>query len=69
MHWIDVNVKFPESNSYILVSFTNFGFPDIARYEEDEEGGAFYPVDSDCSYVSSGLLVNAWMPLPDPYRP
>lgn len=42
--------------------------PDIGRYETDEDGGAFYPGDDDRSYVSYGLFVNAWQPLPAPYR-
>lgn len=42
--------------------------PDIARYEEDDEGGTFYPGDDEKSYSSYGLFVNAWMSLPKPYR-
>ena len=40
----------------------------ILQDEEDSEGGAFYPGDEEKSYVSFGLIVNAWMPLPTPYR-
>ena len=67
-YWIDVDEKLPPDDHYILVSFSNFSVPDIARYEEDEEGGAFYPGDDDRSYVSYGLFVNAWMPLPKLYK-
>lgn len=67
--WIPVRERLPEDDSYILVSFENFSVADIARYETDEDGGAFYPGDEDKSYVSLGLFVNAWMPLPGPYRP
>ena len=42
--------------------------PDIARYEENDEGGTFYPGDDEKSYSSYGIFVNAWMPLPEPYR-
>lgn len=68
MRWSPVEERLPETDDYILVSFENFPVPDIARYEENEDGGAFYPGDEDYTYVSYGLFVNAWMPLPDPYR-
>lgn len=67
--WIPVEERLPEDDKYILVSFENYSVADIARYEMDENGGAFYPGDEDKSYVSFGLFVNAWMPLPEPYRP
>lgn len=66
--WIPISERLPEDDNYILVSFENYTLPDIARYEEDENGGAFYPGDEDKSYVSFGLFVNAWRPLPEPYR-
>ena len=59
----------PENESYVLVSFSNFNVPDIARYEENEEGGTYYPGDDEESYLKYGIFVNAWMPLPKPYRP
>lgn len=67
--WIPVDMEVPPNDNYVLVSFDNFSLPDIARYEEDNEGGAFYPGDEEKSYASFGLFVNAWMPLPEPYRP
>lgn len=66
--WIPCSERLPEDENYILVSFENFTLPDIARYEENDEGGAFYPGDDEKSYSSYGLFVNAWMPLPDPYK-
>lgn len=60
--------KLPEDESYILVSFENATMPDIARYEENDEGGTFYPGDDEKSYSSYGIFVNAWMPLPEPYK-
>lgn len=69
MDWISVEERFPKDDSYILVSFENWGVSAIARYVEDEEGGAFYPEDSDTPYIARGIVVNAWMPLPAPYRP
>lgn len=66
--WIPYSEKLPEDESYILVSFENATMPDIARYEENDEGGTFYPGDDEKSYSSYGLFVNAWMPLPEPYK-
>lgn len=65
--WIPVTERLPEDEHYVLVSFGNSTNPDIARYEEDGEGGAFYPGDDECTYMQYGLFVNAWMPLPEPY--
>ena len=68
-NWIPVSKRLPESNDYILVSFENYTLPSIGRYEADEDGGgAFYPGDKDRSYASFGVFVNAWRPLPEPYK-
>ena len=69
MRWIPVEERFPENEEYVLVSFSNFSFVDVARYEADDTGGAFYPGDDDKSYVEYDLFVNAWMPVPKPYNP
>ena len=66
--WIPCSEKLPEDESYILVSFENATMPDIARYEENDEGGTFYPGDDEKSYSSYGIFVNAWTPLPEPYK-
>lgn len=66
--WIPCSERFPDGDRYILVSFENSTLPDIARYERDDEGGTFYPGDDEKSYSSYGFFVNAWMPLPEPYR-
>lgn len=58
----------PEDESYVLVSFSNSSHPDIARYEENDEGGTYYPGDDEDSYLKYGLFVNAWMPFPELYR-
>lgn len=58
----------PEDDNYILLSFVNFPIPLIGRYEEDEEGGAYYVAGGDEPCTASDLYVNAWMPLPDPYK-
>lgn len=66
--WIPISEHLPEDESYILVSFENATMPDIARYEENDEGGTFYPGDDEKSYLSYGIFVNAWMPLPELYK-
>lgn len=66
--WIPIDERQPETDTYILVSFENCNMPNIARYEEDESGGVFYPGDEEKSYISYGLIVNAWKPLPTAYR-
>ena len=66
--WIPVEERFPEDDKYILLSFSNFSVPCVGRYEEDEEGGAFYLGDEDETCVSQDLFVNAWMPLPPCYK-
>lgn len=66
--WIPIDEKQPESNRYVLVSFENISNPpDIARYEEDKYGGAFYPKAEEESYAAFGIIVNAWRPLPAQY--
>lgn len=68
IQWIPIAEKAPEDESYVLVSFENATMVDIARYEEDDEGGSFYPGDDDEPYSKYGIYVNAWMPLPELYR-
>ena len=58
----------PENESHVLVSFSNCSLPNIARYEKNEEGGTYYPGDDEKSYLKYGIFVNAWMPLPEPYK-
>lgn len=68
--WIPVEGEhYPSEGCFVLMSFDNFTMPLIGRYEKDEEGGAFYAGDDEESCASQGLFVNAWMPLPEPYRP
>lgn len=69
--WIPVTERLPESGKYVLMSFENFTLPLIGRYEVNDEGdGAWYLGDNDegDTCCSVGLFVNAWMPLPEPYR-
>lgn len=69
--WIPVEERLPEEDEYVLMSFENLSLPIIGRYEKDNDGGgAWYAGDADgCDTCSSqDLFVNAWMPLPKPYR-
>ena len=69
--WIPCSERLPKNEEYVLVSFANKGvtLPDIARYEVNEQGnGAFYPSDCNATYASCGMFVNAWLPLPEPYK-
>jgi len=65
--WIPVEERYPENDNYILLSFKNFSCPQVGRYEEDENGGAFYLGDEQETCVSQDLFVNAWQPLPRSY--
>lgn len=56
-------------SDYIMLSFENFSIPMVGRYEMDDEGnGAYYVGDDEKSCISYEMIVNAWMPLPEPYR-
>jgi len=66
--WIPVTERLLELGEYVLISFSNFTLPCIGRYDEDEKGGAWFNGDETESLVSQDMYVNAWMPLPEPYR-
>ena len=66
--WITVEERLPELGEYVLISFSNFSVPAIGRYDEDEEGRAWFIGDETESLVSQDMFVNAWMSLPEPYR-
>ena len=66
--WIPISERLPEEEEYILLSFANYTGLDIGRYEHDGENDKFYPGDDEETYAHYGLIVNAWMPLPEPYR-
>lgn len=67
--WIPVEERLPDTNNYILLSFSNFTIPAVGRYEVEEDGsGAFYICDELETCVSQELFVNAWQQLPGPYK-
>lgn len=72
--WIPVTEKYPEVDAegysaYILLSFNNCSALCIGQYREDEKGGAFYDGDDEDPLIKLGLVVNAWMPMPEAYSP
>lgn len=53
------------------MSFENSSRSSVGRYVGDEElGGAWYLEDyfGEDICLANDLFVNAWMPLPEPYR-
>jgi hypothetical protein len=67
--WIPITESLPKDDEYVLVSFENWGIPAIGRYERYEDGsGAFYDGDSEKTYLSCGIIANAWAPIPKCYR-
>lgn len=69
--WTPVIEKLPETDDYVLLSFSNCTLLLIGRYERDEDGsGAWYVGDcnEEDTCVSQDLFVNAWMPLPEQYQ-
>ena len=57
--WIPVEERLPELGEYVLISFSNFSVPAIGRYDEDEEGGAWFIGNETESLVSQDMFVNA----------
>lgn len=68
MSWIPADQP-PKSEEYVLLSFENFSIPLVGMYRGDGDGGAYYVGDDEESCISHDIIVNAWMPLPAPYRP
>ena len=68
-NWIPIEEKLQDPDKHILVSFENFPIPMIGIYTvDDDDGGTFRIGDEDESFVEHDLYVNAWMPLPKPYK-
>lgn len=57
----------PEDGQYVIVSFANYPLTCMAEFHgNEEEGGAFYPVNDDNPFGGHGAIVEAWMPMPKP---
>lgn len=67
--WIPANEP-PKDDEYVLLSFANYSLPLVGRYEERKDGGMYYI--GNCygkdTCIANNLIVNAWMPLPEPYH-
>lgn len=67
--WIPVERQ-PYNGQRVLLSFANEKQkPLVGTWKVDDEGGAFYAPFTGRTYTSLGYFVNAWMPLPEPYKP
>lgn len=67
--WISIDERLPDTDDYILLSFSNFTIPLVGIYETDEDGsGAFYIGDELETCLSQNIFVNAWQPLPEPFK-
>ena len=63
--WIPVEERLPEENKYVLLSFYGLEEPAFGMYEENEWYLGYAYGGEKC--ISVGLLVSAWLPLPEPY--
>lgn len=71
--WIPVRERLPllSEEGYsdlVLVSFENANFVCILEYRKHEGDGDWYDEIGDKGVSEVGLIVNAWMPLPEQYR-
>ena len=57
-----------DNDRFVLLSFENFSIPQVGRYHQDDDGGAFCVGDEEVPLASYGIIVNAWMELPECYR-
>lgn len=62
--WIPATERVPDDYRYIMLSFANGPLVALGRYED----GEFYAGDDEEPLSAIGLIVNAWMELPQPYR-
>ncbi len=67
--WTPVEEELPEVGKLVLLSFEGADFTTIGWYTVDDKGnGTFRDVYDNESFASSLLFVNAWMPMPEPYK-
>lgn len=67
--WIPVSGRLPDPDKYIAILLDNCDTPAIGRYTVDDEGGGTFRVgDQEESFLELNLVVDAWKPLPEPYR-
>ena len=67
--WIPTTERLPENGEYVLLSFEELDVPDIGKYYVTDGDGAFlFNYEGEELGLQDDLTVNAWMPLPAPYR-
>ena len=65
--WIPVTERLPEDGKAVLLSFKNLESLIIGFCIEDKRGLGEY-FDCTGTPINYPVIVNAWMPLPEPYR-
>lgn len=50
-----------------MISCEVFDVPSVGKYEENDIGGTFY-LREDVPCEDFGIVVEAWRPLPEPYK-
>lgn len=63
--WIPRSERFPERDEIVLVSFKT-GIVQICKYLDDGSENPWWSYIDDCCAWNN--TVDAWMPLPDPYK-
>ena len=71
--WIPVDEKLPEHDedgysTYVLASFSNATIPAICVCEWTTGEPYWHEGDEEKTLEEYGLIVNAWQPLPKPWR-
>ena len=65
--WIPCSERLPKIGEYVLISCEGFDAPSVGKYEEDDIGETFY-LSEDMPCEDLGIVVEAWRPLPEPYK-
>ena len=65
--WIPRSERLPKTGEYVLISCEGLDAPSVGKYEEDDIGGTFY-LNKDVPCEDFGIVVEAWRPLPEPYK-
>ncbi len=66
--WIPVKERLPEPEKPVLLSLKNSSVPAVGRYIANVNDNGTFRVGDDEDFIVLDLHVNAWMPLPEPYR-
>lgn len=66
--WISINDRLPDPDAYILLAFEGYTLPCVGIYTVDDEDNGTFRDDRDVPFTEYGMYVNAWMPLPEPYK-